>query len=255
MMRGQGLRVSLADAGVLFGGALLAGVFNTLAGGGSLLTVPLLVLVGLPGTIANGTNRIGVFAQSAAAAWRFRAQEVSGFHLAVPVVLPIVFGSLSGAYAISRVADKTFEKLFGGLMVLLLVPILWGPPRARGSAARPPWSRRRAFLIFLCIGLYGGAFQAGVGIALVAALSYAGYDLVRANSVKVVVNAALTASVLPVFLFQQQVAWLPGLMLAVGYALGGELGARIAVRGGERIMRPVLAAAVVALAGKMIGLY
>ncbi len=255
MMRRRGLRVSLADAGVLFGGGLLAGVFNTLAGGGSLLTVPLLVLVGLSGTVANGTNRIGVFAQSAAAAWRFRAKEVSGFRPALPVVLPIVLGSLSGSYVISRVADRTFEKLFGVLMVLLVVPILWGSPAVRRAAAAPPWSRRRAFFIFLCIGLYGGAFQAGVGIALVVALSYAGYDLVRANSVKVVVNAALTASVLPVFLLQRQVAWPPGLVLAAGYALGGELGARLALRGGERIIRPVLAAAVVALAGKMIGLY
>ena len=247
--------MNFADAGVLFGGGLLAGVFNTLAGGGSLLTVPLLVLVGLPGTVANGSNRVGVLAQSVAAAWRFRAQGVSGFRLAAPVVLPIVLGSLSGAYVISRVADETFEKLFGALMVLLLVPILWGAPAPRGATARRPWSRRTAFLIFLCIGLYGGAFQAGVGIALVAALSYAGYDLVRANSAKVVVNAALTASVLPVFLFQHQVAWLPGLMLATGYAMGGELGARLAVRGGERIIRPVLALAVVALAGKMAGFY
>jgi uncharacterized membrane protein YfcA len=87
------------------------------------------------------------------------------------------------------------------------------------------------------------------------ALSYVGYDLVRANSMKVVLNAALTAVALPVFIAQGQVAWAPGLVLAAGFALGGELGARLAVRGGERLIRPVLAVAVIALAGRMMGMY
>jgi uncharacterized membrane protein YfcA len=117
------------------------------------------------------------------------------------------------------------------------------------------WSLPTTALVFLGIGIYGGAFQAGVGIALVFALTYAGYDLIHANSIKVVVNAALTAVALPVFIWNNQVAWIPAIILALGFAAGGELGARMAVRGGERLIRPVLALAVAALAGRMMGLY
>ncbi len=248
------MHLSVYNCLLLLGGGLLAGTVNTLAGGGSVLSVPLLVLVGLPGNVANGTNRLGIFVQNAVAAVRFRAEGFSGFRSSLPVLLPIAIGSAAGALAISQVADKTFEKLFGVVMVLLLVPMLRRPARPTAGSSRRH-SPRTTFLIFLGIGLYGGAFQAGVGIALILALAYSGFDLVRANSIKVVVNAALTAVAVPVFAFNHQIEWIPGLLLAAGYSAGATLGVRLAVRGGEKVIRPVLAASVVALAGHMLGLY
>jgi uncharacterized membrane protein YfcA len=248
--------VSPLDASILIAGGLLAGIVNTLAGGGSMLTVPLLVLLGLPGALANGTNRVGIVVQNAVATWGFRRQGVSGIRAAVPVLIPVALGSLVGAFAISRVSSELFERLFGLVMLILLVPTLRGAtPRAEPGADRPARSRLAAFLLFFAIGLYGGAFQAGVGILLVFAISYAGYDLVRTNSIKVVVIFATTLCAVPVFIAAHQVAWAPALVLAVGFAAGGELGSRIAVRGGERVIRPVLAVAVLALAGRMFGLY
>ncbi len=241
------------DALILVAGGFGAGVFNTLAGGGSLVSVPLLVLVGLPGTIANGTNRVGIFAQSVAAAWRFRADGVSGVRQGAKLVIPIALGSATGAFLISQVADDTFEWLFGIVMIAMLPPILIRPRPAIDRESH--WSPTVSFVVFFLIGLYGGAFQAGVGIALVLALAYSGYDLVRANSIKVVVNAMLTLTALPIFLWHGQVRWVPALFLAGGYALGGTLGARLAVLGGEKLIRPVLVAAVLALAGRMLGLY
>ncbi len=243
--------MSAAESMLLVAAGLVAGVVNTLAGGGSLLTVPALVLLGLPGNLANGTNRLGILVQSVTALWRFRAQGVSGFRDALPVLAPVVAGSLLGAFAISRVADATFERLFGALMLVLLLPTL----RRRPQAPARPWPRGIALAVYTGVGLYGGAFQAGVGIVLVFALSRAGFDLVRANAIKLAVVAALTAVALPVFVLRGQVAWLPALLLAAGFAAGGELGARLAVRGGERLIRPVLVAAVLALAGRMLGLY
>jgi uncharacterized membrane protein YfcA len=229
---------------------------NTLAGGGSLLTVPLLVVLGLPGTLANGTNRIGVFVMSVVAAWRFRAEGVSGFRESLPVLLPVTIGSVIGAGLISQATDETFEVAFGVAMLLLLYPILRGGPLlARAGGREHRWSRALALLLLLVIGLYGGAIQAGIGIFLVVALSGTGYDLVRANAIKVVVNAVQVFVVLPVFIAQHQVVWLPALVLAAGFALGGEVGARLAIQRGERIIRPVLAACTVILAGKMLGLY
>lgn len=244
--------MTLGDAAMLVGGGLAAGIVNTLAGGGSLLTVPLLVLAGLPGILANGTNRIGVAVQTAASAWRFRQLGVSGIEGALPLLVPVAIGSAVGAATIARIEDALFEKLFGLIMLVVLVPTL-RPPRPRAQAAG--WPRWAGHAVFFAIGLYGGSFQAGVGLLVVTALSHAGYDLIRANSIKVVVNLALTLFAIPPFLLAGQIAWLPALALAAGFWAGGELGARIAVHGGDRLIRPVMALAVVALAGRMLGLY
>ncbi|MDH3212642.1 MAG: sulfite exporter TauE/SafE family protein [Myxococcales bacterium] len=252
--------MSPADVALLVGGGILAGVVNTLAGGGSLLTVPLLVVLGLPGTIANGTNRVGILVQSLVASRGFRARGVSGFRAALPLLVPVLAGSVVGALAISRTPDATFERVFGVLMLLVLVPTLRRAspaPDPMLSAPRPRkgWPPSVRAAVFFGIGLYGGAFQAGVGIVLLFALSHAGFDLVRANAIKMVVVAALTAVAVPVFVLEHQIEWLPAAVLACGYAVGGALGARLAVQRGERLIRPVLAASVLALAGRMLGFY
>ncbi len=225
-----------------------------MAGGGSLLTVPLLVFVGLPGTLANATNRVGILVQNCTAAWSFRSEGIGGLGRALPVLVPVALGSLVGAAAVSRVSDSVFERAFGVVMIALLVPTLTGAGGA-GKEARRAWPTWLRGAVFFAIGLYGGSFQAGVGIFLMLALARSGLDLVTANSIKVIVIAALTAVAVPVFIAEGQVVWVPALALTAGFAVGGAAGARLAVRGGERLIRPVLAAAVVAMAGRMLGLY
>lgn len=243
------------DAALLLAGGLAAGVVNTLAGGGSLLTVPLLVLTGLPGTVANGTNRVGVMIQNGVAAWQFRARGVSGLAGAAPLLIPVAVGALVGAGIASQLSDAVFERIFGVLMLGLLVPTLRPPRGAVPGEARRPLPAPLRLLLFFGIGLYGGAFQAGVGILLLFALATSGLDLVRTNSVKVVVNFCFTLLALPVFIAADQVAWREALVLGAGFAAGGLVGARVAVRGGERVIKPVLVVAVVGLAGRMMGLY
>jgi uncharacterized membrane protein YfcA len=250
------LDLSLAKAALLVAGGLVAGVVNTLAGGGSLLTVPLLVLLGLPGGVANGTNRVGVLLQCLSAAWGFRREGVFEPRHVLEAAAPVVAGALIGAFAIARVADATFERLFGVLMLVMLVPILRqvsGAGAARPGARR--WPRGAALLAYFGVGLYAGAFQAGVGLPLLLALLYAGHDVVHANAIKVAVIAAATLAAVPVFALEGSVAWLPAALLAAGFSVGGSLGARFAVRGGERVVRPVLAVAVLALAARMLGLF
>lgn len=246
------LLVDLSDGLLVAVGGLVAGVVNAMAGGGSLLTVPLLTLAGLPGNVANGTNRVGVLVMNAAATASFRRAGVSGIRRAGPVLAPVLIGSLIGAVGVSELADDTFERLFGFLMVPLLVLSL-RPPRPDAEAR--PWPRWLSALVFFGIGLYGGAFQAGVGLILTVALARSGVGLVMANAIKVVVILALTAVAVPVFVVQGQIDWPYAAVLAIGYALGGALGARIAVRGGERVIRPVLIGSVVVLATRMLGLW
>ena len=240
------------EALLLVGGGMAAGVINAVAGGGSTLTVPLLVLAGVPGNDANGSNRLGILTSNAAAATAFRRLGVRGLSRSAPVLVPIVVGSLIGAFAITRLTDDAFERVFG----LLMLPIIFlsiRKPKAKLDAA--PWPTGFTVAVFFAVGLYGGAVQAGVGLVMLAALTRAGYDLVTANNVKVVANLTLTSVVLPVFVAQGKIQWLPALILAAGLTAGGWIGAHAAVRGGERLIRFGMVVAALLLSGKLLGLY
>ena len=241
------------DIVLLVAGGLAAGVVNTLAGGGSLLTVPLLVLAGVPGNVANGSNRVGILASNASATAAFRRLGVSGLSRTLPVLVPVAVGSLVGALLVARLADETFERAFGVLMVPLLVLSL-RPPVLKSVEGRV-WSGPFTVLVFLAVGLYGGAFQAGIGLLLMVALSRSGMDLVVANSVKVVVIMVVTVTALPLFIVGGRVDWGPAMVLAAGFAVGGALGARLTVTRGASLIRPVMVAAVLALAGRLLGLF
>jgi hypothetical protein len=234
-------------------GGLAAGSINSIAGGGSLLTVPLLVLAGVPGNLANGSNRVGILTSNLAAVDQFRRLGVGSLRRALPILVPVMAGSLVGSTLVGRLLDDSeFERVFGFLMVPLLVLSL-RKPRARQIGA--PWPAWVTTVVFLLVGAYGGAFQAGIGLILIVALSRTGMDLVLANSVKVMINVAVTVVALPSFIVQGLVDWPPALVLAAGFTVGGAVGARLTVKGGERLIRPVMIVAVLALSGRLLGVY
>ncbi len=240
------------EALLLVGGGMLAGLINSVAGGGSILTVPLLVLAGVPGNNANASNRVGILTSSLAAAAAFRKLGVEGLSRSKKVLLPVVAGSLIGAYGITRLTDDAFERTFG----LLMLPIIFlsiRKPKVKLDAE--PWSVWVTTLVFFGVGIYGGAVQAGVGLIMLAALTRAGFDLILANNIKVVVNVVLTATVLPIFIWQGKVEWLPAVILAAGLTVGSWIGAHAAVRGGERVIRIGMVVAALLLSGQLLGLY
>jgi len=244
--------VTLWEAVLLVGGGLVAGIVNTMAGGGSALTVPLLVLAGVPGNEANGSNRVGILTSSAAAVASFRHSKATDITGASTVLVPTVIGSIVGSYAIGRLDDSTFETVFGLLMIpIVILTVLKPKPRLDVS----PWPMWVTIAVFAAIGLYGGAFQAGVGLVLLAALTRAGYDLVTANNVKVLVNLVVTLFALPVFIAQGNVVWAPALALAAGFMAGGWFGAKLAVKGGEQLVRAFMVVAALFLAGRLLGLW
>ena len=241
------------EALLLIIGGLFAGAINTVAGGGSMLTVPLLVLAGVPGNAANGSNRVGILTSNVAAVATFRRLGVDGLRHASRVVVPVVLGGLIGSFAVGRVLDDAaFERVFGLLMIPLVILSVRRPTNATGEHA---WSTAKVVIVFLLIGIYGGAFQAGVGLVLLAALTRSGFDLVMSNSIKVIVNTAVTVVALPVFILNGDVEWVPALVLAAGFVVGGWLGAQASFRGGELLIRRVMVIAALGLAGRLIGIY
>lgn len=237
---------------ILLIGGSLAGVINSMAGGGSLLSVPLLALAGVGGTLANGTNRVAVLIQNLTGAYGFARRNVGDRAKTIQVLIPAVVGGLLGSLVASRIPDEVFERLFGFLMLPLLALTIWKP---KPDTDKPPWPLWLSSLIFLVVGFYAGAVQAGVGLIILLVLSRAGFDLVTANAMKTVIILAITAMAVPVFIYNDQVRWLPALVLSLGMGVGGYVGANVAIDGGERVIRPVMVVVVLALASRMLGLW
>lgn len=236
----------------LVAGGFAAGFINANAGGASVLTVPLLVLAGVPGNDANASNRVGVFGSSLAAATAFRRLGVRGLRRTLPILVPIVVGSMIGSFGVSRLTDEAFERVFG----LLMLPVVFlSVRRPRVRVDPEPWPMPLTVVAFLGVGVYGGAVQAGVGLIMIALLTRTGFDLVSANNVKAVANLVITAVALAVFIPQGRVQWIPALVLAAGFTGGGYAGAHAAVKGGERLIRAVMVLAAVLLAGELLGIY
>jgi hypothetical protein len=216
-----------------------AGFVNTLAGSGSLITVPILILLGLPANVANGTNRVGVTIQSIVAVATFRRHGVLDAAGAWRLLVPAVLGGVVGARLAVDLDEALLRRVIGGLMLALLVVMFVRPERwlADTSASR----RARPWLeipVFFAIGVYGGFIQIGVGIFLMAGLVLcSGYNLVTANALKNVIVLAFTLAALLVFVVGGQVLWGLGLVVAVFQGAGAWFAVRLTVRRGARFVR------------------
>jgi uncharacterized membrane protein YfcA len=234
----------------------VCGYINTLAGSGSLITLPLLMAMGLPANVANGTNRVAIVLQNVVGAGSFRRQKVLDWRGGLLRSIPAVIGSVIGAQIAVNLDEQMMRRAIGALMIVMLVVILVRPNRwleGRPGAVRHRLDWKQT-LIFFAIGVYGGFIQAGVGIFLLAALVLgAGYDLVWANAIKVFIVLCFTASALLVFLVNGQVQWGIGLLVGVGTMLGAWAGARMAVERGTSFVRWVLVAVVVVSAADLLG--
>lgn len=230
----SGYAVSPIFAAILVFVGLVAGIINTLAGGGSNLTLPALMLMGLPADVANATNRLGVLAQSVTGAKDFDRHGQLVRHDLLGILKPTLLGSLLGA-VIAAFAPSEWLKpalLFAMVsmaLVILIRPNVVAPPLGTPALSMAEAPNAKWTLFFA--GVYGGFVQAGVGFILIAALAGSlRYDLVKTNAIKMVCTAALTVAALAVFIWQGLVAWLPGLILALGTVVGAKIGVRIAIK-------------------------
>jgi uncharacterized protein len=219
-----------------------AGFINTLAGSGSLITLPLLILLGLPANVANGTNRIGVLVQNIVAVATFRRRGALDLAGTPWLILPAVAGAILGAQLAADLDEVLLRRTIGALMIVMLFVVLLRPRQwIAGHATGRHGSGWLKIPLFFAIGVYGGFIQAGVGIFLLAALVLgAGYNLVGANVVKNLIVLVFTVAALAVFVINDQVDWGLGLLLATGQAAGAWVAVHMALERGAVFVRWVL---------------
>ena len=239
------IHCALAVAGIS------AGFVNTMAGGGSMMILPMLMLLGLPADDANGTNRLSVVSQS--------ISGVAGFHRAgrldtsgiVPSLAPTILGSLAGAIAASQVPPHVLKHVLLGTMIVMATLFLVRPRLVTApDGSEPAWKTRRVagFAGLFAAGVYGGFVQAGVGLVLLAVLGgVLRYDIVRANAIKLVCTLVFGIVALSVFIVAGQVVWLPAVLLAGYTVIGSQLGVRFALRVPQRVIRWIIFCSVVAI--------
>lgn len=210
------------------------GLINTLAGSGSLITLPVFIFIcGLPAPVANGTNRVGVLFQGIVGARGFFKKDPAAFEGVWWLVVPSVLGAVAGSRIAVGLDEKTMNYTLGGLMAFMFFVLLLKPERWIREST-PDAGRRRhplTLFAFFLIGIYGGFIQAGVGIFMLACLVLAGkYSLRAANGIKVLLVAIFTVPALAVFVSYGQVQWLYGLLMAVFQSFGAWLGVQFAAR-------------------------
>lgn len=234
---------------VMIGAGVVAGFVNTFAGGGSLLTLPALMLAGLPPEVANGTNRVCIVAQSTSGVLGFRAK--GKLPPVAPILLPTALGAGVGAWLAAAVLPQAWQRpVLLGLMITMAVVMVLRPKAIAQAEGDPRSLRDRpggAFGLFLA-GIYGGFVQAGVGFALLAVLGgVLRYDLVRANALKLACTLVFGVVALAIFAWHGHVRWLPGAIVAVATVIGSVAGVRFASRVDARTLRIALAVMVVAV--------
>ncbi|WP_108807485.1 sulfite exporter TauE/SafE family protein [Aquimarina spinulae] len=232
----------------------IAGVINTIAGGGSLLTLPMLIFMGLPPAVANGTNRIGIFIQSISSIAGFRSKGVKPDSFGVYLGISALVGSLIGAQIAIDIKGETFNKILAIVMVIIVLFMVFKPKVNLQDVVERTQGKHLwiSILAFFFIGVYGGFIQAGVGIFILLALTSINYlNLVTSNAVKVLVVFIYTIGALAIFVYNNQIDYLYGLVLATGNATGGWIASRWSVKKGDGLVKVFLIIMVIAMAIKL----
>lgn len=245
---------SIVEIVVLICVGFVAGSINTIAGGGSLLTLPVLIFLGLPPNIANGTNRIGIVFQNIFTTAGFKSKGIITFPFSIYLGISALFGSILGAQIAVDIKGETFNRILAVVMLLVVGFMLFETKAKKVNIAERITGKYFWFSIFLFffVGVYGGFIQAGVGFIMLLILSSVNnISLVKSNAIKVIVALIYTFSAVAVFAYNDSINWKLGLILAIGNAAGGWFASRWSVKKGDRLVKKFLIIMVVIMAIKL----
>lgn len=225
---------------------------NTLAGGGSTLTLPVLILLGLPSPVANATNRVAILLQNVMGTTRFHTYNELKIKPVIHITIAAIVGAIIGSFIAVEISPQVFDKVLGAVLIFVLI-MIFRPKKKAGIEHKkiPVWLE---IIIFFGVGFYGGFVQAGVGLLFLATLNLVeDFNLVRANAVKVFIVMCYTFFAVLVFAFSGKIIWQYGLLLAAGNMLGALIGVHAAVKKGAGFVKIVIAIAVVIACLKLFG--
>lgn len=232
-----------------------AGIINTIAGGGSLLTLPLLIFMGLPEAIANGTNRIAIFFQTASSVAGFKSKGVTTFPFSIYIGISAAIGSFIGARYAVDIDGRSFKRILSVVMIVVVLLIVF---KKKGTSLQNIAERTTgkhlytSIIAFFFVGLYGGFLNAGIGFIMLLLLPTINkFSLVKSNATKVTVAFIYTGVALGVFILNNKVDWKLGLTLALGNSLGAWFASRYSVKKGDGFIRMALLVIVSGMAIKL----
>lgn len=240
---------------LLAAAGFVAGTINSIAGGGSLLTLPLLIFIGLPPTVANATNRIAIFIGGIGATASFQRKKLIPWEWVRFGLPPALFGVVLGTWGAMVIGDVVFERVLALVLVMAAGWMIWHPIKPpTGEAAALPEGAKRWLVAFAFFGLgcYSGFIQAGVGFLFLALLSSQGLDLVRGNAIKIPLILTFTGLAMVLFAINGMLDWRAGLSLAAGQFFGAQLGVHLQVLKGQAWVRNVLTVTIVIFALRLL---
>ena len=210
---------------------IVAGVINTLAGSGSLITLPMLMFLGLPANVANGTNRLGVLSTSIIGGSTYLKKEKLPKQQLPWLIIPALIGALIGAFIAVDINERVLYQVIGFLMIAMLIIVIVRPKKLLQSKTSEKIKTNKFLLVFwmFIIGVYGGFIQAGIGVFLIMTLVFVlKVSINQANLLKLLIVLIFTIPILFIFYFNQQINWMLGLLLAFGQGIGAYFAARFA---------------------------
>lgn len=241
---------------LIFAG-FLVGIINTIAGSGTVITYSLFMMLGLPVNLANGTIRLGVIMQTLASTLNFKKHNALDWKKGFKLALPVVVGSVIGAQIAVEINEVIFEKILAGILLIMLFYIFYRPERWLKGQLKKIQNKPTIvqLLLFFVIGLYGGFIHIGVGIFMLSVLVMnAGYDLVKANAIKVMTVFLYSPFALAVFIMNDQVHYGMGLIAAIGNVFGGIVGSKMAISWGSNFVRWVLMIVIIAFSSYLLNI-
>lgn len=230
------------------------GFINTIAGGGSLLSLPTLIFLGLPPAVANGTNRVAIVIQTAMATAGFKSKGVSTYPFNVYLGISAFLGAILGARIAVDIKGETFNKILAMVMLAVVLIIIFKPKMKlvemqERLTGKYLWL---SILVFFFFGIYGGFINAGLGFLMILFMHFVNrMNLVRVNATKVAVVFIYMLSALAVFALNDKVNWKLGFILAIGNGSGAWVASRFSVKKGDGFIKTFLVVMVILMAIKL----
>ena len=231
---------------------ILASFINIMAGGGSVLTLGVLMLFGLDASVANGTNRFGIIVESISGISAYKSEQYSNIKESILLAIFTLPGAVIGSIYAIQISSLTFQRILAVVMIFIIVT-LFIPQKNNNKTAITKMGKILVYPAMLIVGFYGGFIQAGVGFLIIASLRHLlKLDLVLVNMHKVYIILIYTIPLLFIFGFTGNIHWIYALCLAAGNAVGAWISVKVSIKKGEKIIKTVFIAAILIMSIKFL---